>query len=200
MKILLSKWVSGILSLANGGTGLSALAKQGTFIDAGAFDKTTTAGCTVPAAAAETTTNKINYQYLEFPDGSDTKAFVNLRTPPNWDGTLSNLRVHWTSAAGTASNGVRWSLKALALSDDDAIDTATGSAGAVTDALLAQGDKHVSPAIASLTPSNSPAAGDEIYLEVERVASHADDNLAGAVRFRGISFNFGISTYEQNEP
>ena len=71
-------------------------------------------------------------------------------------------------------------LKALALSNDDALDTAWGPEVTVTDTWLAQNDIHISPESAALTIGGTPAEGDIVLFNLARKT--ASDNLTGDAR------------------
>lgn len=97
--------------------------------------------------------------------------------PKKWNlGTVS-VALYWTSAA-TDTDGVVWSVRALAMSDSDPFAAAYGTPVVVTDTLLgAAGDLHVCTA-SSITIGGSPADGDLINFRVGRDADNAGNTAS----------------------
>lgn len=153
---------------------------------------TTTAGC-ADSAKVEAGTNDVDYWVLDFDSATQEYAFWNLVMPDNYDAGTLTARFVWTAASG--SGGVRWGIAILARSDDDAIDTAYGTAQEVSDTLLAAVDVHISAATAAITPGGTAAAGDMFFLRVYRLPSHADDTLAVDARLLQVKIEYTTSSY-----
>ena len=168
--------------------------KVGARIPASALFPATTNGCAAHAQA-ETTTNKINYKYLAFDGAAEEYAWVHLPTPDWWDLSTIKVRFHWTPASG--SGDVIWGAAGLARSDDDALDTALGTAVTVTDTVLAVGDEHITAYTSAITVGGTPAKSDALYLRVYRDADAAGDTLNSVDAYLiAISVQFGRGQYD----
>lgn len=194
--IVLTTDVSGILPVANGGTGLSAQPDIEAVISASALKGTATAGAgdadQLPESA-ETATNKVNYDYIAFDTTTEQNAFFQYSIPKGWDEGTITFRFKWTNAAGLTTETVVMGLKALALSNDEAIDTAWGTEVTVTDTWLAQNDVHISAESAAVTIGGTPAEGDFILFNLARKV--ASDNLTGDARILEVIITFTRASY-----
>lgn len=169
--------------------------KRGFYIPAAALAPATTNGCAA-LTQYETTTNKVNYKSLDFDGAAEEYAWLlAFQVPDYWDLSTITIRFHWTAASG--SGDVIWGAAAVALSNDDALDTALGSAQTVTDTLLAAGDVHVTADTSALTVGGTPAKGDLLFLRVYRDADAGGDTLNSVdARLIGITVKFGIAQYD----
>lgn len=167
--------------------------KRGLYIPASALFPATTSGCAT-LAQGETSSNKINYKYLAFDQSTEEYAWINLPTPDYWDLSTVTIKFHWTAASGTGD--VIWGAAGLCRGDDDALDTALGTAQTVTDTLLATGDEHTTSATSAITIGGTPAKGDKLYLRVYRDADAAGDTLNADAHLTGITVKFGIGQYD----
>ena len=82
---------------------------------------------------------------------------------------------------------VIFGVQAIALSNDDAIDTAFGTAQTVTDTLITALDVHVTSATSSITIAGTPATDDVIYFQIYRDADAGGDTLAVDARALGVN-------------
>lgn len=168
---------------------LSATASGGAtnlWIPASAFIPKTTAGCGVDSR--ETTTNDQNFDELLFDAGSDEFADALVVMPSNYNNGTITARFYWTAASG--SGDVIWAIQGRAFANDDALDTAAGTAQTVTDTLIAANDMHVSGATSAVTIGGTPAANTPIQFTVYRDANAAGDSLAVDARFLGCEIVF----------
>ena len=102
--------------------------KQTIYVPAGAMSPNTTNGATA-LATLETSSNKLCASYLSFPDGATTKyASFNVVMPKSWDEGTITFIPHWMHPSTTTNFGVVWQLRAVAISDTDAMDAAFGTA------------------------------------------------------------------------
>jgi len=108
---------------------------------------------------------------------ADENAEFTLVLPEEWNLGTIKAKVYWAPGDSAANVGefVRFSLAAGALSNDDAIDTALGSAQTMDDAVIADDDMHVTPASAAITIAGTPALNDLIHFKLTR-----DYDYAGA--------------------
>jgi hypothetical protein len=167
------------------GASASAVGKHTIWIPASAMAPATTAGCAA-LAQLETSSNKVNYPVLDFDATSDEHAHFNIAMPKGWnEGTLT-FQVWWSSTA-TDTDGVAWGLQAVAISDNEAIDTAWGTAIVVTDdAQSAAGEAYVTAESAAMTIAGTPAANDIVFFRIFRDVSDANDDMTEDARLIGI--------------
>lgn len=158
----------------------------------GALKPTTTSGCGA-AETVEAGSNDVDYAVLPFDASSDERAFVNFEMPDSWDGGVIQFRFIWTNAGGGSAETVEFELKGRSYADDDAIDQAGGTAVALSDTWIAQGDIHRSAWSGDVTLAGGPAAGELVHLEIMRDVS--DDNLTGDARLIALQIRFRQSQY-----
>lgn len=140
-------------------------------------------------ALVESTTNKVMYPVLDFDDTTSESAQVMFILPGNYSAAVSmTAKFVWTSESGTGT--VIWGIAAMALTDDDAIDTAFPSATTVSDTLLASNDVHISAATAGFDPGTSDGIDRPIWLKVSRDIS---DTKAGDARLIAVQLEFEIT-------
>jgi hypothetical protein len=156
------------------------------WIPASAWIPKTTAGCGVDSR--ETTTNDQNFDELLFDTGSDEFADALVIMPSNYNNGTVTARFYWTAASG--SGGVAWAIQGRAFANDDALDTAAGTAQLVTDTLIAANDMHVSSATSAVTIGGTPAANTPIQFTIYRDVSDAGDDLAVDARLLGVEIIF----------
>lgn len=149
-------------------------------------------GATTNGAASgqyESSSNKINVKVLDFDGATEEYGWFNIPAPDWWDLGTVTAKFHWTAASG--SGDVIWGIAALARSNDDALDTALGTAVTVTDTLIATLDEHVTPTTSAVTIGGTPAKGDNLYFRVYRDADAGGDTLNSVdARLLGVSIYF----------
>jgi hypothetical protein len=172
------------------------LGKQTIWIPAGAMTARTSNG---PASGTvETATNKVMINTLDFDAAADEFAQFTVQMPKRWnEGTVSALFV-WSHAAAATNFGVVWGIQGLALSDDDALDAAFGTAQTVTDTGGTTNDLYRSPETAALTIGGAPAENDVVVFQVYRDADHASDTLAIDARLHGVALFYTTSANVDN--
>lgn len=163
------------------------------YIDAGAWSPTTTSGCAT-VATVEAGTNDIDYKVLDFATDADENAFVNFQMPGNWDAGVIQFRYVWTNASGLTTETVTFTLSGRSYANDDAIDQAVGTAVAVADTWIAQGDIHISAWSGDVTLTGA-TAGEWVHLELMRDVS--EDDLTGDCRLIGVQIRYKESQYNQ---
>jgi hypothetical protein len=104
--------------------------------------------------------------------------------PKSWNESTVTAQFYWTNTGGASTQTVRWSIAGLARSDDDALDTAFGTAVTVDDTWLAQNDMHISAATSAVTIGGTPDENDLVIFEITRVV--ASDNMAGDAKLLGV--------------
>ena len=143
----------------------------------------TTAGCAA-LALTEYTTNDQDLNSLDFDQTTNEHAQWTVWMPDNWDAGTVTFKAVWTAAAGTLTNTYEWNLQGVAYANDDAIDTAWGSAIEVSDALIALNDIHYAAESAAVTLAGTPAAGELVQFRAFRDA--ANDTGDDDARLLGI--------------
>lgn len=157
--------------------------KQTVWIPAGAMTPRTTSGAAT--GSIETATNKIMVKSLDFDAAVAEYAQFAVQMPKSWnEGTVSALFV-WSNASGTGS--AVWAIQAVAISDDDVLDAAFGSAQSVTDAVTAAGDLMRSAETSALTVGGTPLESDVVIYQIYRDAANGADTLAVDARLHGVA-------------
>lgn len=142
-------------------------------IMAGAMTSRTTNGPS--AGTSESATNKVMTLTLDYDASTAEYAQFMVPMPKSWDEGTITAQFVWT--AGNTGNVV-WGIQGIALSDDDAVDTAFGTAQTVTDGVTAAGDIMISGATAAVTIGGSPAQDDLVVFQVYRDAANGSDTCA----------------------
>lgn len=150
----------------------------------------TTLGCGVDSV--ETTTNDQNFDQLLFDAGADEFADALIVVPNNWDNGTITARFYWT--ASTSSGDVVWGIQARAFANDDALDTAAGTAQTVTDTLTATNDMCVTSATSAVTIGGTPAANTPVQVTVYRDANAGGDTLAADARLLGVEILYTLAS------
>jgi hypothetical protein len=149
---------------------------QTLYIPASAMTPATTNGAA--AGTAETSSNKLNMDYLAFDTTTEEMAHFSVVMPKGWDRGTVKFVFRWTSATGsTAGDTVEWEVAGVAISNDDALDAALGTSQVISDTLLADNgaDLQVTGATPALTIGGTPALGDTIHFVISRNVGGTDD-------------------------
>ena len=169
----------------------AAIGKQSIWVPATAMYPTNTGGCAA-IALTETTAGRPDMYTLDFDASSDENAQFSVAFPSYWNEGTITYQAYWTTTA-TDTDGVAWSLAGVAVSDNDTIDVAFGTAVVVTDdALGAAEDLMVTAESGAVTIAGSPAAGDLCYFNIERDVSDANDDMAEDAKLIGIKLFYTV--------
>lgn len=140
----------------------------------------------------ETSSNKINYYTLDFDSSSAEYVQFQWMAVRNYDNGTVKFTPYWTAASGSGT--VIWNMAGVALSNDDALDTAVGTVQTSTDTLITAADVHVGPQSSAITIAGTPADSDIHFWQIGRDIS---DTLAVDAKLLGIvvelSLNSGIA-------
>ena len=158
------------------------------WIPAGSFTSSTTNGAEI--TSRETSSNTVNYHYAAFDTSTSESAWFTWTPPANWNAGTVRFKLYWTNTAGLTTETIDFDLAAVAFANDDAIDTAVGSAQNVTDTWLAQGDMHITAFSSAITIAGSPAAGEEVHFKLSRDV--ASDDLTGDCDVIGIILEYTV--------
>jgi hypothetical protein len=180
---------------ANKKVKLEKLATTGVYrtlwLDAAAMVPRTTNGCAA-RVTTESSTNKVMNDLLDFDKAADEFAQIRLVLPDEWDRSTIKAKIYWTAASSTGD--VIWGVQGVALSNDDLLDTAFGTAVTVTDTLIATTDLHVTAATGAITIGGTPALADAVYLQIYRDADAGGDTLDADARLVGVSIQYKETT------
>lgn len=166
------------------------IGKQTVWIPAAAMTARTTNGAA--SGTTESTTNKVMNKVLDFDQTTQEFAQFTVAFPKGWNEGTVTFIPYWTAAS--SSGGVTWGLAGVAVSDDDVIDAAFGTAQTSADTLIATTDVHVGPESSAITIAGTPAAGDIVYFQVNRTVADANDTLAADARLIGIKLIYTIDS------
>lgn len=138
----------------------------------------------------ETSTNKVNYDVLEFDQATAEYSQFAIVLPNNWSGTTQTVTVkfHWTAASG--SGAVVWGAQARSYPDNSALDQASGTAQTVTDTLLTVAYEHISAATSAITIGGTPSNGNLIVFQVYRDAANGSDTLNADAQLLGVEISY----------
>lgn len=166
------------------------IGKQTIWIPAAAMTARTTNGAA--SGTTESTTNKVMNKTLDFDTTTQEFAQFTVAFPKGWNEGTVTFIPFWTAASG--SGGVVWGLQGVALSNDDAIDTAFGTAQTSSDTLIAALDVHVGPESSAITIAGTPAVGDICYFQINRTVSDGGDTLGVDAKLIGIQLLYTIDS------
>jgi len=176
-------------SITAAGNAVATVGTQTAWIPACAMRPTKSNGCAV-LTDVETTSGRPDMQVLDFDASSDEHAQFQISMPKSWNEGTVTFAVYWTTTA-TDTDGVAWGLQGVAVSDNDTIDVAYGTAVVVTDdALSAAEDLMVTATSSAVTIGGSPAAGDLCFFRIFRDVSDANDDMAEDARLIGVKVFF----------
>ena len=168
--------------------GVSALWRvRNLWLDAGAFVPTTTAGA--GTSTAESTTNKIMNDLLDFDATTQEYGQVRVSLPPEWDYGSVKIKLYWTTAYA-AESGVVFDIRGLSASDGATIDTALGESVSVSDTNTGANKVNITAASAAITLAQTPAKGDVLWLEVYRNTVAAGDVVESDVSLLGVLIQY----------
>jgi hypothetical protein len=144
--------------------------EQGQFtiwVPAAAMVASTTNGCAL--TQVEYGTNDVDILVGEFDSATEEYAQFQIQMPKSWDESTIIAQFVWSTAA--TSGDVIWALQGTAIADDDAIDSAWGTAQTVTDtAKGTASDIAITSETSAITISGSPAAEEYVQFRVYRDA------------------------------
>lgn len=132
----------------------------------------------------ELATNDVMLVTKDFDAATDEGVQFDAWMPKGWNEGTVTAFISWTAASG--SGDVIWGIEALARSNDDALDTAFGTAVTVTDTLITANDEHHTSETGAITIGGTPAENDRVIFQVYRDANAAGDTLAVDVKLIGV--------------
>ena len=173
---------SGVIQAEDSGGTVAAVkiaGKETIWVPSVAMYPATSNGCAA-LAQTELTAQRPEVKSLDFDASSDEYAQFAVTMPKSWNEGTITFQTYW-SVTGTNTGTVCFAMQGVAVSSDDTLDVAMGTAVANT-ALAASGtanDLMVNAESGAVTIGGSPAAGDEVFFNIYRDVS-ADDQSADA--------------------
>jgi hypothetical protein len=169
--ISLNLLAKGTGSVQSNGSAVKVAGKETMWVPAAAMYPNTTNGADGPNQV-ELTAGQPEVKSLDFAEDADDFAQFSVAMPKSWnEGTLT-YQPYW-SVTGSDVGTVQWGLQAVAISDDEDIDSAFGTA-VLTTAKAASGtadDLMISAESGAMTVGGSPAAGDNVFFQIYRDVS-----------------------------
>ena len=176
-------------AISTGGSAFREQGKETIWVPVGAMRPTVSNGC-ASITEVETTSGRPDMQVLDFDATSDEHAQFQIAFPKSWNEGTITFQVYWTTTASD-TDGVAWGLQGVAVSDNDTIDVAYGTAVVVTDdALGAAEDQCVTAESSAVTIAGTPAVGDICYFRIFRDVSDSNDDMTEDARLIGIRIFF----------
>ena len=161
--------------------------QQTIWVPANAMTPTTTNGAA--SSTEELATNDVMLAKLDFDDSTAEYACFQVQMPKGWN--ESTLIAQFVWKCGVTSGDVIWGIQAVAFADDDALDTAFGTAQEVTDtAGGAADDCMISAETSAMTVAGSPAAEEFVVFKVYRDAADGSDTLTGDAELLGVKIHY----------
>jgi predicted RNase H-like HicB family nuclease len=170
--------------------------KHAIYVAAGSITPSATGGCAALATIASAA-NQPDIQTLDFDATTQEYAQFGVVMPKSWNEGTVTFKAHWSHAATVTNFGVVWDLQAVAVSDDDAIAVAFGTAQTSTDTGGTTNDLYSSPESSAITVSGTPAAEDMVFFRLSRVTGNGSDTMAVDARLHGITLY--ITTNAEND-
>jgi hypothetical protein len=144
-----------------------------------------TGGCAALATIASAA-NQPDIQTLDFDATTQEYAQFCLPMGESWDLGLLTFQPIWSHAATATNFGVVWSLQGVAVSNDDPIAVAYGTAATSTDTGGTTNDIYVGPESAAITLAGTPVLGDTVFFRVHRTPANGSDTMTIDARLHGI--------------
>jgi hypothetical protein len=147
-----------------------------------------TGGASAPTQA-ETTTNDVNFYYVEFADAVTSHTNWALAMPSDYNGGTITAIFYWISPSAS-TNSVVWGMSGRAFNDGDVLDQAFGTVQTVTDANNGTDDVNISAATAAITLAGTPAAGSYVQFKAERQGGAGGDTLAAVAELLQVRITY----------
>ncbi len=174
---------------------ITATVLQTQFIPAASIRPSASGGCAALALTA-TTANRPDLSYLAFDSSTAEYAQFWVALPKGWNESTVTAVFYWTHPSTATNFGVRWGLQGVAVSNDDTMDAAYGTAQEVTDTGGTTSDLYVSDATSAITIGGTPAEGDMVCFRVYRDPANGGDTMAVDAYLLGVKLLYTINTLD----
>ena len=131
---------------------------------------------------------------MDFVNAANQFAVFKIKTPRNWDASTFTVQIDWTTETEGAGD-VIWGIAAVAAADGDDLTAAGLNYGTevnVTDTQTTINQEQVAPRSANITAANTPAAGDVLYVRVQRRGGDAGDTFTQIAQLLTLHYSFAI--------
>lgn len=180
--------VAGTFKVNN--TDISTIGQQTIWVPAAAMYPRTSNGASF--GIVETSTNKVILYSLDYDAAALEYSQFAIQMPKGWnEGTLICQFV-WSHPATTTNFGVVWGIQSVAFDNDNAADTAFGTAVTVIDTGGSTNDIYISPEASAMTVAGSPGPEEYVVFQVYRDAPNGSDTLAVDARLHGLKIHYTI--------
>lgn len=169
-------------------TTLELVGQQTIWVPAVAMYPRTTNG--PQGGTVETSTNKVMLRTFDFDMIAQEFTQFAIQMPKSWDESTLICQFLWSHASTTTNFGVAWEIEAVAFADDDAADTAFGTAVTVTDTGGTTNDIYVTAESSALTVAGTPGNEEYVIFQVKRAPANASDTLAIDARLHGVKIHY----------
>lgn len=154
-------------------------------IMAGHIQPSSTGGCSAVTTVASAA-NQPDIVSLDFDATTQEYAQFSIPMPKSWnEGTVTFVPI-WSHTATTTNFGVVWDLQAVAVSNDDPIAVAFGTAQTSADTGGTTNDLYTGPESSAITVAGTPQAEDVVFFRISRVTGSGSDTMAVDARLHGI--------------
>jgi hypothetical protein len=116
--------------------------------------------------------------YLAFDASTEEHAQFILAMPKSWNEGTVTFQPRWMHPATVTNFGVCWKVRAVAVSNDDALVASFGTAQSSVDTGGTTSDAYLGPESSAITIAGTPAAMDLVLVDVYRDPLDAGDTLA----------------------
>lgn len=159
------------------------------WIPANSMYPNTTNGC--ESITQVELSNGPEIKVLDFDPSSDEFAQFSIAFPKSWNEGTVTYKAFFT-VTGTDTGAVIWKLAGVSIADNDSINTAFGTAVSTTAKAHSgtSNDLDVTAESGAITIAGSPAAGEQVYFQINRDATSGSDTQTGDARLLGIQLFF----------
>ena len=161
-----------------------AQGKQTIWIPAVAMISRTTNGAA--SGQVEMTTNKNMVKTLDFDTTTQEFAQFTISMPKSWNAGTVTFQPVWSHASTTTNFGVVWGLAGVAVSDNETLDVAFGTAQTSTDTGGTTNNLYVGPESSAITIGGSPTTSDTVLFQIARNPADGSDTMAIDARLHGV--------------
>jgi hypothetical protein len=175
-------------TLTAGGVAVKKAGKETIGVPAAAMVSAITSGAA--PGQIETSTNKVNQVTLDFDPSSIEYAGFTIPMPKSWNEGTVTAQFIWSHSSTSTNFGVTWGIQGLARSDDDALDTAFGTAVTVSDTGGTTNDEYITSETSAMTIGGTPAEGDVVHFRVYRDPTDGSDTMAVDARLHAVRIFF----------
>jgi hypothetical protein len=162
--------------------------QQTIWVPAVAMYARTTTGAA--SGSTELATNDVMVKTFDFDASADEHVQFAIQMPKNWDEGTLVFQAVWSHPSTDTNFGVVFFMQAVAFANDDALDTAFGTAVSVTDTGGTTDDLYISPESAALTVAGTPGAEEYVVFQIYRDVSDASDTMAVDARLHGVKIHY----------